>query len=727
MKGSQTKVVPILGMDQSLFPKTGFMGVLANVRCNADGSWSNDVGWEPLLNTLSGSTFAYPSATAASLFAPTRFLKHWKSNEGVPYYLYERDGSLQYDWGNIGSAASRTIVLGTDRNIPTPDDCGTQLIDCKGFCILLNGIDKPIKFWGRSRVEQFSWTERPASPTILAPQPEAIEPAPTAVSIEPTKATIKFSKGGELGLGDSDNGSINTYGYRVAFLSNSGSVSPMSEMTLVNWSIDNTNQEGRYGIVLVAIPTGPQGTVARIIYRTKNMRDGIEPTLATVYEAFRINENVTTQAIDTCPDSRLSLAPTDILGSNTISTEFKYGAMFDNRVWLAYDNTIIYSEQNLYEQFPVFNYLETGNGSPITALVPYYNSLIVFREKSIDVISRASSGATANYTVSVLDSSVGTTATNSIQAVPGVGIVFLAQDGVRSISGGLQGGSTVRNTELAKQLSKEWERLSRGSLARACSSVSLRDNEYWVHYPADGSFENTRGAVLHFVNGGWSLRNNDYTSSTDGPMRFTCMTVDDAGYTILGTAPTGTGSVSTWKSYPGIGLQVWSHAPYAGRKLTYSSTGVSNYNWTVADNEKIISAIISSEMDLGSLDVLKTIVHVVLEGKTQGNNTAPMKWYLDYSYKGTSTKSIPMQSSAHYNTKDAQAMFYPVPATNDKPVAVWGTSVWEESRRFVARYEIAATKASTFRYELVTSNSWCFYGWYLSYTVDGTNNIYHYG
>ena len=720
MQANQSKILPILGSDQSLFPKTGFLERLVNVRCNANDSWSNDVGWEPLLNTMSGTTYAEPTGTTAALFSPVRFLRYWQAADGVAYYLYERNGSLIYDWGTLGSATSRTVVLKTDRTLPKTDDPGTQLIDCKGFALLINGQNEPVKFWGRERIEQFSWSTRPGIPTPFAPQPEAIEPAPTAVSIEPLKATIKFSSKGDLGLGDSANGSTNTYGYRVAFLSNTGSLGPLSEMAVVNWIIDGTSQEGRYGVVLASIPVGPQGTVGRVIYRTKNMKDGLSPGLAAVYETGRIMENVTTTWIDISPDSRLNATPQDLFASSPISHLYKYGAMFDNRVWLAYDNKIIYSESNLYEQFPEFNYLETGNGSPITGLVPYYNGLVVFREAAIDIVSRGQAG----YTISVLDGSVGTTATNTITNVPGLGICFLAPDGVRALSGGLDGGSVVRNNDIGKPLTEEWERLSRGSMAKACASLSLRDNEWWVHYPADGSFENTRGAVLHLTTGGWSLRNNE--EGTQGTLRFSAMTTDKSGYTIMGTVPTKVGSVSTWKSWPGIGLQVWSHAPYASRKLTYVSTGGGNYNWSVADESKLVATLASPYMDFGSLDIQKNVVHVILEGLTQGNSLIPLVWTDGESYKTVSAKALPALASAHYNTSNAQNMYGPLTG-NDKPVAVFGSGIWEESRRYLSRFDIGATATSSFSWRITTSNPFSFYAGAVAYMLPGTRTVYHYG
>lgn len=724
MQANQLRLSPILGSWELAFPKVGFLKNLVNVRCDNSGVWSNDVGWEPLLNTLSGTTFANPIADGNALFEPTRFLKYWKSSvTGAAYYLFERDGTLSYEYGNKGLATTRRIELGS-RSIPKPTEVGTQLVDCRGFALLLNGKDAPIKFWGRERIEPFSWTIKPGAPTLYAPQPETIEPAPTATSVDPNKTTIKFGASSDLGLGDSANGSVNTYGYRIAFLSNTGSVSPMSEMSVINWSIDNTDQEGRYGIFIASIPVGPAGTVGRIIYRTRNMKDGLQPGYADVYETFRINENVTTQAIDIHPDSRLNVTPASIFGSSAIGSDHKCGAMFDNRVWLAANNSIIYSEANLYEQFPTFNYLETGNGSPVTALVPYYNGLLVFRERSIDVIRRTPEGS---YMIGVLDSSVGTTATNTIAVVPGIGVMFLASDGVRSIEGGLEGGSTIKVKEIGKPLSEEWSRLSRGSLARACAVFSLRDAEYWVHYPADGSFENTRGAVYHLPTGGWSLRNNDEgATAATGAFRFTSMTIDDAGYTVFGTAPVNaSGLVSTWKSWPGIGLQVWSRTPTTGRQLTYSSTGPLNYNWSVADGSHVVSTIESPDLDMGSLDVTKNIISVIFEGITHGNNLVPLVSYEDAAYTGTSAKSLPAQISTHWNTDKAQAM-YENTAT-DKPTAKWNKHVWEEGRRYLTRWDVASNGCYSYRFKISTASSFSFYGWTVSYSLNGIKAVYHYG
>jgi hypothetical protein len=95
----------------------------------------------------------------------------------------------------------------------------------------------------------------------------------------------------------------------------------------------------------------------------------------------------------------------------------------------------------LPEQFPVFNTFELGNGTggAITRLYAYYNNLLVFRESSIEVV-RTNGGA---FSISAVSPNIGTRASNSIQLVPGLGVVFLTDDGFYAITGGLDGGSTI--------------------------------------------------------------------------------------------------------------------------------------------------------------------------------------------------------------------------------------------------------------------------------------------
>lgn len=565
MAKATSRTEGIRGVDQRLYPEPNTMRNLNMVRLDKNGGWTNDVGWEPqvaldwegnaLINNEVNSQFTFD-------FAPCRFLGIWSRHQNAEvYYLHEVEGNLQYYWGNFGlqSYYDARIVIDTGRPEPKADDCGTQLIPYGRFALLINGTSAPLKFWGRARTEGFGWSSPPSPPTVLTPQPSALN----ASFVSAGSTCIRIGSANSLfGVGDGANGDTNAYAYRYAWISNTGSISPPSAPTFVGWSIENSSEAGKQAVMLRDLATGPEGTVAHVIYRTKNLRTSTSVNLLeTFYEVARIEGNHLPQWIDHLPDSMLSASPVDLQASVPIDTAYKVGCEFDGRLWLAggsaHPTRIVWSEPGAPEQFALGSYFELGSrvGGKISALIPYYNALLVFRNAAVDVITKLSSG---QYQVSTLDSSIGTDATNSIREVPGVGVMFLTKEGVYVVTGGLYGGSSLRVEAIGAPLSEEWKRLSLAALARASATYSPKEQEYWVTYAVDGNTECSRGAVYHLQSGGWSLRYGD--NLRDLP--FTQLATDPWGWIVIGTNPAG--RPAEWSDlvdsdfYPGWGLQVWS-------------------------------------------------------------------------------------------------------------------------------------------------------------------------
>lgn len=714
---NETKVKPILGTDQSVFPSPNTANEIRMFRMDSDGGFINDVGWEPLIPT--SATEIIPTTDFKALYQPVRFLSIWSRHQNAEqYYLYERNGELRYDYGNQGTAGSRTVSLGTGRNIPKADDPGTQLAPYGRFALILNGHNAPMKFWGRELTEQFSWRSPPSRPYVLTPQPDAADTTTTSY-IDAEHSCIAVSKNSYYGVGSSANGSVNTFSWRVAFLSKTGSMSPVSEEVVCQWRITTVNEEYKFFVPLKDIPIGPAGTVARIIFRTKNKGNGLSAQLDKHYELTTINDNVTTVWIDNIPDSELGATAIDLQDSVAIDHGFKYASAWDNSMWLAGGTThptrIIHSKAGLPEQFPAFNYIDVGvrSGGHITQLIPYYNSLLVFRESAIDIITKTANG----YQSSTLDPLIGTCASNTIRFVPEIGVCFLTKDGVYAITGGLYGGSEHRAKNISAQLTEEWERLTSGALARATATFSDKEKEYWVHYPADGETENIRGAALHLQTKGWSLRNSeDYER---GNMKFTQLATDPAGWIIIGTNPTYNATPANAQSWPGIGLQVWSAANRWGNLYTFNATEGNNHIFDLTPYPKGDSVLRSIWEDEGSIDRKKSVSYVLIDGLSQGNNPVPLTWSIDGGYAQSNSSSIATQQPEYFNTLQSQTIMGIAPTGAARPVGIWNASRWEDNKRIVLRYDIGATQVSTFRFEIRTANYFSFILYRMGYETTG--------
>jgi hypothetical protein len=691
------------------------------------GGWLNDRGIEPLITY--DSTVSFTPAELTKATSPVRFLSVIsRHNSAEVYYLYEQNGSLQYDMGNKGTTSGirQTSILDTGRKIPKPDDCGTQITTYGRFNLIINGYNRMLKWWGRELVSAFGFISPTPSPVISDVQPNYIAyNDSTATGFRDTRrlengaTCIRLSSGSYFGLGDPEKGSVNRYDYKISFITDTGSESPLSSPTSVGWNLANINPcsgevgghapadlefyKGKYGVYFSNLPTGPQGTVARRIWRTKNRGDGISGAGETYYLVDQINNNSDQNYVDIVPDQDLVVTAPDPSNSVLISSQWKYCATWNNCVWLAGGEQnpygIIYSNSGTPETFGLYNTFDVGlrEGGAITALVPFYDVLLVFRERSIEIITYNN----GNYSISTLDSNIGTTATNTIKLVGGVGVMFLNKDGVLAITGSVRGGAVYQVTKMSENIEKEMSRISLSALPRATATYSEREKEYWVHYPVDGDTENTRGSVYHTWNNQWSFRYADGKYSNGEGMPYTQLATDPNGWIIIGLKPTAvTKALSI--CYPGYGLQVWSASRYSGYNLTnpviIPGSGTTTFNVTPV--VKAIDAWESTWNDFGDSSKKKRIMHVEVEVITSGENPITLDWATDWGYEfTTSGTQIPLKPE-NVGTTSTEPSY----GSGGGNPAIWDSSKWSQSQVTRLRWDIGTSLCSQFKFRLSSSS-----------------------
>ena len=699
------------GVDQRWKTSTNNASNIKNCRVEEQGlGWVNDRGWEPLIMSPVGTT-TLPLGLGDIPF-PTRFLKVWtRHNGGEVYYIYERNGKLKYDFGNTGGASVREVILKEGRNQPKANDIGTQLIAYSRFALIMNGFDRPFKFWGRGETTDFGWSQPPNAPNVFDPNPEAREEG-MSVMDEGDVCFYQSSSTRTVGMGNSADNEYSTYKYKVSYISDTGSESPLSASVAQTWKVDNAAQEGYYSCFLTNIPVGPKGTVARRIYRTKNL----ENNAAEVYYFVKqLNDNSVQDWLDIIKDSLLLAEAPDGNASIILPQSFKVGGNWNGCMWLAggseISTKIHYSDRYLPEQFNRFRFFDVGGrtGGAVTALVPYSNNLVVFRENSIEAISAI---ADDEYTISTITADVGTRATNTIVEVPSVGLFFLTNDGVYALTGGQAGAGLVQLqcNKVSAGLHKEWKRLSESSLARATATYSKREKEYWVHYPVDGDTENSRGAVYHSQNNSWSLRNLSdpkYQVKTNLAygMYFTHLDVDPEGWTIIGTYPNypyTSASVSEFVGFPGYGLQVWSAAPMFGHWIDWTST-TQTENYTVNDaSKRELDCIYETVFDdLGDDSVKKRVLSVEVEMVTQGYNDIQLSYRSDYVFNPTDGGGASAMTVEKYKTINSEPVWTLADPGDVKNLAEWGDP-WSGDQLCRVRWDIHTG--------LVGATSWRIHG-----------------
>lgn len=697
------------GIDDSYFPGFNKAALVHNYRYDPQGGWRNDRGWEPLIPYASPITLTASQLTDAQ--APCRFLAVWTRHDGSEeYVVQERNGNLFYEFGNIGNAPSRTITLATNRHIPRSDESGTQFVPYGRFALLINGHDKMLKWWGRAKVETFGFSQVHPTPYAIPVQVDYnLQDGPgngSATNNNLRGTSIQFFSTDYLGLGDPTPGSINSYSWRVAYVTDTGSEGPLSEPVSVSWTLYTTTNEPsagiaeandrKYGVVLTGLEPGPDGTVARNIYRTKNKRDGIEGAGDIYYFESRINDNTCSTYVSVVPDNQLVNEAPTIADSVPYSTSYKYAAAWNGSMWLGGGDVlptqIRYSKPGLPEQFGAFDTFDVGirDGGAIKAIVPYYNTLLIFRENSIDAVFRES----GEYVCTTINSTIGTIATESIRLVPGLGIIFLNKNGFYLLTGGFQGGSSFEVKNISKSINKELGRVSVNALCRSSATYSDKEKEYWCHYPVDGATENTHGASFNTITNEWSLRGNT-TTNADYDWTFTKLATDSSGWIVIGTLPTS----ATTDLFPGYGLQIWSARRSLGDSLVPVPAPQGTFTITPTAHGLDPCIWQSTWNDYGDDSVKKRIISIELESLTEGNATVELQWASDYNLDWKSAGFVQRQIGEYANSTTTDPTY-----DSGSNIAVWNTSKWQDHKVTRYRWDVQSGLVSHFAFRIITSN-----------------------
>ena len=702
------------GIDQRYFPDGDTAFDIHNFRYSPDGGWRNDRGWEPLIEL--SNPYTVSTSELAKITSPCRFLATWTRHNGSEeYYVQERAGELFYEFGNIGSAGTRKHTLATDRHLPRSDEPGTQFVPYGRFALLLNGHDEMIKWFGRDKTETFGFTTIPPTPYCLRVQVDYNQQSGYGIG-DPINNSldgiaVQFEADDYLGLGDPTKGSVNFYSYRITYITDTGSESPISEPANASWTLltdttaPGTTPEARaayadanarkMGVMLTGLEPGPDGTVARRIYRTKNKVDGISGAGDIYYFIGQIDDNTTRQFLDVVPDNELVNEAPSSSDSVAISSGYKYGAAWNGSMWMAGGDTtptrLIYSKPGLPEQFGAFDYFDVGvrEGGAITALFPYYDVLLVFREHAIDAVFTGTTG----YTCTTINQTIGTIATGSIVLIPTVGVMFMNKDGFFLITGGMRGGSSLNIQPSSVVLEKEMGRVSVNALCRASATYSDKEKEYWCTYPVDGNTECTHGASFNAVTNTWSFR-GDTTGTSANEWPFSRLATDSSGWIIIGLNPTYNGTTI----YPGFGLQVWSARNALGDTVTVATEG-GNKILTSVPNVMQDTIWQSSWNDFGDDSIKKRVLTIELDALTEGDNTIELQWASDYSSDWKSAGSVKPQVGDYVGSTITDPTY-----TTGTNTAVWDSSKWQDHKVTRLRWDVNTGLVSNFSFRIITSN-----------------------
>ena len=693
MKTEMTPETAAGGMDQRFISEASTATHILNMRVDDESiGWVRDRGWEPYNPAAGFSRFLSLDANPIYSLAV-----HTRNRGAEVYAIYEQDGALLYEHGiAVSGFTSEKQYLDSGRRVPAPDDPGTQYVEHGRDLIIINGTDQALRFRGDKRVRAFGFNRRPSPPIIAPPDPNYYESVAKHRN-QSGSIALRLNKPRGLGSKGTPLQDQERYLYRIAWESETGSISPLSGTATAAWAADDDTETGAYGVLLRNLDQGLPGVVAILIYRTKSLVNVSVQGGALFYFVARIPVG-SSDYLDIMPDSQLVFAAPELTDSIPIPTTLRYLESWDGKTWAAggpgFELRLIYSGDGP-EQYPAFNFFDVGlrKGGAITGIQGYLGVLLVFRERAIEVVTPDQAGL--GYRITTLAPDVGTTATNTVTYVPGVGVFFLGYDGVRVIRG--QGTNLQLDRESVK-VAKELGRINTAALPRATAAWSEREREWWCHFPADGSPQPNRGIVYHRDIMAWSVR-GAVSSSSPGAFQFNCLDTLPDGYFIFGCQVVNSSTIISAPVLWNMGLQVWSSKDREGLAVIGTQVDEAIFNVTSTTLGNPVTGRWASRWEnFGSDMKLKSVRGVYVEAVTVGHNPLTLDyatdWTENYTSAGTQTASL---SSIYQGPSEGPTYGLSLAGDNGALIA---SSRWTSEKVTRLRWDVATKAVAWFKWRI---------------------------
>ena len=715
---------PLLGVDDQIPQADRTATRIVNMTLDErTKGWDSRVGYEKFFTSASTTPYGKPFDSVTGYSGPVYSLYAWSTHQGAKqFYIYEvgdpTSGTTHLQYLNVAEEKAETIEA--NRTVPTFDQSPTDYEPYGRWLIVVNGQDRAIKFDSLTgSIQDLGWNDIPSAPDPWPQDEDGDREAGKTNGIvldyyggnigAPTDPTIRVA-----GLGSTTADAVNSFRWKISFVNETGSESPLSSpsedarWTTKEITSGTTFQQAhslkRRAVHLEGIPRGPKGTVARRVYRTRNLGDMEPGTLSELdtvyYYVATIHNNRETSYVDYTPDNFLGAdAPFPSDSILMPAPGARSAATFEGRVFVTGGHgdvgKIYYSKVGQPDTFGGLDYFNVGtrDGGGVTALFPYYTDLVVFRERAIDVI-RSDGG---NMTLSPFVQGVGTKALNSITAVPGLGVFFLADDGVYALSGGLVGGAELSVKKISVPIMKTIKRANASSLSRATAAYSSKWREWHCYFAADGEEKPSLGIVFHLDNGSWSTREGfpvgGIVSDKDGNLVFG----NHAGR----PTPRVEG-----EQHEG-GLFVITRKPHAGHTIQLTPAGGPDQSASEStiDGSAVTSTFKSKWHDFGYPSQKKHVKYLYLYVLTKGDNTVPVTVFEDFSNTGVALVAAKAQRPEHVD----QDVF---------GTGVWDVATWQEQLVTELRYAVPQKACSRFAFEVETGNDFLLLGYSIELVTD---------
>jgi len=490
--------LPLIESGQKYAPGSLAFEVL-NLQLTADGTLRGVRGPAPLIPDY-GSGYPWPGRVFG--------VYHTRLDRGMREVTLVRSGAqlLEQAGWDVSGATVRSLAptaLSQDPNARFPD----QFCEVAGKIVWCNGVDAPLIYDGY-RVLPLGYEMRPGAPSVTGP-------GDTGHPV--FRNQLGYSHPGKIGsVGNFfsvQSGAMlagNWY-YYVQFEDQFGNRSTLSgpggpvvlrqEYTKDLYWIDYDNYDSStvlypgtpLGLLSVnlddltrqflvsGLPVGPDGTVARIVYRSQDsLRNDPAPRFLV-----RIDDNITSIFPDNTPDSGLGAVAKDYIQVPHFGLACEYGGC----LVVADGRNIRKSEPGFPGSFTRTMFVPI-NDEP-TGLFSFAGRLYATTEEDIFSIEEANGGLRARP----LSAGTGLVAPSS-GAATGLGVfVGLGRDGFWSMD----------TEEAVRPLSEEirplFKRLNPGMLSRAAAVWNPTTREYLCALPEAGTYGNS--LLVAWDGAGW--------------------------------------------------------------------------------------------------------------------------------------------------------------------------------------------------------------------------------
>ncbi len=662
--------------------------------------WSTRVGYEAYRVDLSAGFVPYQNADRID----SLYVFEDLSGGLRQSILFESAGKLMLQYEVAGAPVLKTIR--TNRAVPSASTAPSNYTEVAGGVLVTNGFDAPLfvrpwPYCGSGSITPEYLARNFGVPEASAPFIHNISPVQqedpaivtgngTSLFVPAHPRSLPSTTADQFGIGYSRSSSSgdeleSEYAWQVSYVTDTGSEGALSVARPLQWDSQGP-QRYRYA-ALLEVPPGPEGVIARRIYRTGNF--GVDVPVPDLQPKFvyELTNNCETLVIDGFKTSSLGAnAPTPAERGRFPAPRARFSAMFGNRCWL--DGGVLdplalfYSDPGLPEQFGAASYLQLNTeGGPITGLRVFYGMLLVFREAGIDAVVPNGAGG---WDVNPVHSGLRCVAPMSADDVPGVGLLFAAEDGIYALTGGVAApGSVIDVVKVSDVVQDSWSRVTRECLPRSVGKYCPKYREYHLYVAADGNDRPNLGFVWHTDKKAWTLRE---------------------GFPVSALGRLSTGNLIFGGAEPSVekGLFVISGRRTLGRRQVGD-----NFEYGPAP----VSRWKSPWLSMSSPQDKKQVQFVTVWVQTTGSVPVTVRVYKDWE------RTFYVERS--YLAQPADAQLMPVLDT----VELNAGNTWDRTHAVPLRVAVAQQSCSWFAFEIETSDDLVLVSYSVEFQQRGTITI----